>query len=146
MIRTMLAAALFSGALSGAADESLLQRLEKDRAAVIAVTEAIGARLAVTESYVRRGIISTRTPYGFKVSAVSDDSPAAKAGISPRDILMKWDGKPIESVAALRSWIDSAESGSTVTVLIARRKKAAGLLSRRPWEDVEAKIVLPKTQ
>ena len=139
------ALAVLVGALSlGSADESVFQRMEKDRAAVAEVRESIGAELAVTESYVRRSVISTRTPYGFKVKDVAPRTPAARAEIVAGDLLLEWGGKPIVSVAELREWIAAAEPGSTVTVTIARKKKNVGLLSRHPWEAVEAKIEIPK--
>jgi serine protease Do len=139
---TLLAALL---ALAAPPDDaSLRERLAKDRAAVAAVRDAIGVELAVTESYVRRSIIRTRTPYGFKVRSVARHGIAARAGLEPGHILMEWDGKPIESVAKLLEWIRGTKRGTEVTVSAARRKRRASLFDRQPWETVEVTIVLPK--
>ena len=116
--------------------------LAKDRAAAPAVRESIGADLKVTESYVRRSIIRTKTPYGFLIRKVDRDSPAARAGLKSGDILMKWDGRPVKSVEELLEWIRAAKSGETIVVQIARKKTKVGIWSRHPWEDLELRIKL----
>jgi hypothetical protein len=44
------------------------------------IRDATGLRFRVLESIIRRNIITTRTPYGFKIKSVDDDSrPIAPA-------------------------------------------------------------------
>jgi len=114
--------------------------IRADHEAVPKVQEVLGAKLSVTESYIRRSIISTRTPYGFKIASVEKDSPADRAGWKNGDILLAWNGKPIESVAELLKWIRSAKPGVEVPFKISRRKAKLLELSRDPWEDIAGTI------
>lgn len=98
------------------------------------VQAATGLRFAVFESKLRRNIISTDTPYGFKVKRVADDSPADRAGIARGWLLMKWAGHPVYQVDELDSWLWELPAGAEVEVEYTRRKKVS-ILSRKPWED-----------
>jgi|GEM_PF-1353674 len=121
-------------------DQSLWDRMERDVQALDAIETALGARLRVAESYLRRSIVSTRTPYGFKIAKVSKNTPAARAGWRKGDILLTWNGKPLESTAALLMWIKSAAAGTIVPAGISRRKTGISIFSRDPWESIESKI------
>lgn len=48
------------------------------------------------------------------------DSPARKAGIQPDDILLEFDGKPVESPDALRSMVANTTPGTEVPVRVLR--------------------------
>jgi hypothetical protein len=98
------------------------------------VKEDTGLRFSVLESKIRRRIISTESPFGLKVRAVSRNSPAAAAGIEPSWILMRWNGNPIREVSEIDEWLWTAPAGAEVEVGYSRRK-AAGIVDRNPWED-----------
>jgi serine protease Do len=115
---------------------------KKDPEAVIEIREALGAQLSVWESYLRRSIISTRTPYGFKISKIDPDSPASRAGWKKGDILLTWDNEPVKWAGDLSEWIRSAGPGAKVPFKIARRKKNISLFSRVPWQEIQGVIEL----
>jgi serine protease Do len=76
---------------------------------------------------------------GALVSNVIEDSPAAKAGIRPGDIIVEIDNKPIENVAQLLDVVGDLEAGKTVNVRVIRDKQSMvieTMIGRRP-QDLE---------
>lgn len=117
----------------------------EDLKAAPEVHEALGVKLGVIESYIRRSIISTDTPYGFIIKEVDPDTPAARAGWKKGDVLLEWDGQPVRTVAKLNQWIREAKRGSRVPFKISRRKSLAEGYSRHPWVEIEGEIRLKGT-
>jgi S1-C subfamily serine protease len=103
-----------------------------------ALRDSLGLELAVTQSLVRRRIISTRTPYGFLVSGVVPGSPAARAGLATGDVLLEWEGEPIRSVQQL---VDLA-TASGVAILYARKRPGVPLTfpATDPWEARRTRV------
>lgn len=122
-------------------DDSISKRLEKDRKACVELKKALGADFSVTESYFRRSIISTKTPFGFKIKSVRPGSPAARAGWKKGDILLLWNKRPVKKVSDLLRWVRGAKRGSAVIFEISRRKKKFNLLDRKPWVRIKGKIM-----
>lgn len=60
---------------------------------------------------------------GILVADVPENSPAAKAGIEPGDILLEINGRKVQSVAQLRNEIASHAPGTEVKMLISRESK-----------------------
>ncbi|MBM4127678.1 MAG: DegQ family serine endoprotease [Nitrospira sp.] len=60
---------------------------------------------------------------GVLVSDVMDDSPAKKAGFERADVIVEYDGKPMDSSAHLRNAVAQTPVGKKVTVNILRDKK-----------------------
>lgn len=60
---------------------------------------------------------------GALVSSVAEDGPAAKAGIKPGDVIVKFDGRMVRSVRALPRIVAQTAHGTTVEVEIAREGK-----------------------
>jgi len=58
---------------------------------------------------------------GALVRGVEDGSPAAKAGIEPGDIIVKFDGKPVEKSADLPRIVGNTAPGAKSTVTVWRR-------------------------
>src|SRR5689334_6290476 len=58
---------------------------------------------------------------GAIVSAVEKDSPAQKAGIEPSDIIVGFDGKPVESQSDLPRLVGGTRPGATVPVEVLRK-------------------------
>ncbi len=57
---------------------------------------------------------------GALVKQVVADGPADKAGIEPGDVIVEWNGKPIDSSTTLRLLIARSEVGSDVECVIVR--------------------------
>lgn len=64
---------------------------------------------------------------GALVSAVEPDSPAAKAGIEPGDIIVKYDGKDIDKVADLPRQVGNTKPGTKSTITVFRRGQTRDL-------------------
>src|SRR5688572_2590223 len=80
------------------------------------IRDATGLRFKTVESVIRRNIISTRTPYGYKIKSVDVDSPGARAGLKAGDVLLEWDGKSIKSRKDLSEWLADAERGKPIPI------------------------------
>jgi serine protease Do len=64
---------------------------------------------------------------GVLVSDVMDDSPAKKAGFERGDVIVEYDGKPMDSPTHLRNAVAQTLVGKKVTVKIIREKKAKSI-------------------
>lgn len=74
-------------------------------------------------------------PHGTLVLSVLPGSPAELAGIQPGDIILTWDGKPIEDAAALGVTVARTPVGTHVNVEILRgrdRKPITVRVGQRP--------------
>ncbi len=60
---------------------------------------------------------------GALVRNVTPGSPAAKAGLAENDLIVEYDGTPLDSMAQFRNYVAMAEIGSTVTLKYYRGKK-----------------------
>jgi serine protease Do len=60
---------------------------------------------------------------GALVTDVMEDSPAKKAGLLPRDVIISYDGRPAENAGHLRNMVAGTLLGKTVTVKVIRDKK-----------------------
>ncbi len=59
-------------------------------------------------------------PKGAMVSAVVPDSPAAKAGLKSGDVILRWDGKNVDSVRDLVRKVSATKTGAKVDVELLR--------------------------
>ncbi len=64
---------------------------------------------------------------GASVSSVEADGPADKAGVQPGDVIIKFDGKPVESSVDLRRMVASSAPGTKVTATVWRNGAARDL-------------------
>ena len=60
-------------------------------------------------------------PRGAMVSSITPDAPAAQAGMQQGDVVVRYDGKPIESVHDLPLLIAETRVGSTVDLVVWRK-------------------------
>jgi len=60
---------------------------------------------------------------GTLVTDVMEDSPAKKAGLQPRDVIVSYDGRPTENPGHLRNMVASTPLGKTVIVKLIRDKR-----------------------
>ena len=93
------------------------------------VTEELAASLGLQE------------PKGALVAKVSPDSPAAAAGIEPSDVILKFDGQPIDNMRSLPRAVAATPIGKSVAVDLLRKGQAMGVtitVGRLPeGEDVD---------
>ncbi len=66
-------------------------------------------------------------PAGIVVSSVAEDSPAEAAGIERGDLITKFNGVEVKSLATLNSAKNKCDIGDTVTVTVYRGKKTIEL-------------------
>src|SRR5262249_55871479 len=60
---------------------------------------------------------------GALVASVSEDSPAEKAGFKPGDVIVNFDGKPVESPRVLPAIVANTPVGQSVPVVVLRDGK-----------------------
>ena len=75
------------------------------------VTEEIAAGLGL------------QAPKGALVAKVSPDSPAAAAGLQPSDVILTFDGQPIENMRSLPRAVAATSIGKNVAVELLRKGK-----------------------
>jgi serine protease Do len=66
-------------------------------------------------------------PLGALVNSVEKGGPAEKAGIEPGDVILKFDGKPVNASEDLPRIVGGAKPGSKATVQVWRNKAARDL-------------------
>jgi Lon-like protease len=87
---------------------------------------------------------------GALVSEVASDSPAAKAGLQPTDVIVAVDGKPVRVTSDLRNLIAQHKPGETVELTIRTneglRKLRTGTIKGPDGRPLIGVIVQPATQ
>ncbi|OGW65453.1 MAG: hypothetical protein A3H49_08470 [Nitrospirae bacterium RIFCSPLOWO2_02_FULL_62_14] len=63
-------------------------------------------------------------PKGVLISEVLDDSPAKRAGLARGDVILEYDGKPVENATHLRNAVAQTVVGRKIVVKFMRDKKA----------------------
>jgi serine protease Do len=84
----------------------------------------IRGRIGVGIETVSRDVaeaIGLGTPRGALVNTVEKDAPAAKAGIEAGDVIVRFDGKPIERSTDLPRIVGGTRPGSTVNMTVFRK-------------------------
>ncbi|MCS7238543.1 MAG: DegQ family serine endoprotease [Thermoguttaceae bacterium] len=64
---------------------------------------------------------------GALVADVTPDQPAAKAGIKPGDIIVEYNGTPVESVTQLRNAVAMTRPGTKVNIVVVREGRRVEL-------------------
>ena len=64
----------------------------------------------------------SRVPLGAEILSVVPDSPAARAGLRSGDLVVAFDGVPVEYPAQLARWVAASPPGSTVQLVWARNE------------------------
>ena len=76
---------------------------------------------------------------GVLVASVEPGGPAAKAGLQPGDVILAYEGKPVESANELPRLVGAAKPGSTVTLDVWRagaKKQLKATLAEFPSEKI----------
>ncbi len=87
-------------------------------------------------------------PRGALIAEVQEDSPAAKAGLESSDVVLKFDGKPIENSGDLPRVVGNTKPGSKVGVHVWRKgalKEIPVTVGDLPTEDRVASIKAQKS-
>ena len=86
-------------------------------------------------------------PAGALVAVVFPDSPAAKAGVQPGDVLLKFDGKDIPTVRELPRMVAAAEVGGKIEVELWRNGKMEKVwVTLGELETAEAALASAETE
>lgn len=86
-----------------------------------------------------------KTDRGALVTEVFADSPAGKAGLKPGDIIVKFAGKPVADMQALRTRVASADVGSEVKIEVLRAGKETELTSAIGEQPTRASLADART-
>lgn len=84
-----------------------------------------------------------KKPHGALISRVMPDSPAAKAGFEPGDVILKFDGKKVASSSALPPIVGRTMTGKSVAVVVMRnndRKTIQVVIEELPDSENIAKV------
>jgi serine protease Do len=106
------------------------------------------------------GVVTEKTDDGLKVTDVTDESGASKAGLKEDDIITKVDDKKVDDPDDLTKMIRAHKPGDKVTITYLRDKKEARTtaeltkwkggdfmaLSKMPNMNMDWKMMTPKVQ
>jgi serine protease Do len=85
-----------------------------------------------------------KEPAGALVAKVSPDSPAAAAGIEESDVILKFDGQPIENMRSLPRAVAATAIGKAVPVELMRKGQTVDVtvtVGRLPADEEAADVV-----
>jgi Lon-like protease len=92
----------------------------------------------------------TISPIGALISQVASDSPAARAGLQPTDVIVALDGKPVRVTTDLRTLIARHKPGETIELTIRTndglKKVRTGTIKGPDGRPLIGVIVEPATQ
>jgi serine protease Do len=83
---------------------------------------------------------------GALVAEVTPDSPAAEGGLKPGDVIVKFDGQPIETMRALPRLVAGTDVGKEVEVELVREGKTLNmkvLVGQLPEEELVEELPAP---
>jgi serine protease Do len=86
----------------------------------------IGVQIGPVTREVAEGI-GLAKPQGALVSRIEPGTPAEKAGVEPGDVILKFDGKPIDRESDLPRLVGATKPGSRVQLQVWRKGKAVDL-------------------
>src|SRR3954464_10816386 len=101
-----------------------LARLTAQLAVVVLLLCLAAANIYVrsTWSEPEDGVLWKTTPDGVVAEEIAADSPAARAGVKPGDILAEIDREPVDTQGDVVSRLHKAASGDTITYTLVRTK------------------------
>jgi len=91
------------------------------------------------------GIVLQDVPSGVVVHRVESDSPAQKAGLNPRDFLVRYNGQPIQSARQFIDLIENSSIGSQARIEVIRQGKpisVTALIEARKAPQIQNRISL----
>ncbi len=108
--------------------EAIVYLLEREAPLTVQIDSAEAAQPAPAAGKTgsaRRVLVGTAPAFdyqgeGVKVDSLVTDSPAAKAGLQPGDVLVAIDGKPIRDLRAYSDVLKQLEPNQTITIQLLR--------------------------
>lgn len=138
-------------ALAGAAygQQATTPRPDQPEARAFTLVPGEGNYLGITTENVTKETLNryglTGEPRGVAVLSVAADSPAAKAGLQKNDVILRFDGEAVTSVAKLRRLIAEAAPDHVVRLTISRngaeQELTAALGQRKALPDMSGFIL-----
>ena len=107
----------------------------------------LGIRLQELDRSLAKGM-DLPVEHGILVEEVYPGTPASKAGIEQRDVIVNYDGQAVREDSKFRLMVGSTPIGKTVPVVVMRdgkEKRVNVTLAERPEEDVVASAPAPET-
>lgn len=86
----------------------------------------LGVSMSELDGDLRRKL-GLRQDYGALVQRVGEGTPAARAGIEPEDVILKWDGRKVRDYSHLIGLIQRSDIGAKVPVEIWRDHRTVNL-------------------
>ena len=80
------------------------------------------------------------------VSAVAEDGPAAAAGMLPGDVIVAWNGEPLDDTRDLQSRVVATRPGTTVPVDVVRNGETVTLDVTVEQLDLDVEARGPETE
>ena len=127
------AAVIAAGVAASAASSSDSAKKEDSKARAKGY---LGVYMQELSDDLRKGL-EVEVKQGVIVSGVEEDSPADEAGIEDGDVIVRFDGKEVESPEGLRDIVRETEAGKKVDVVVVRgsdKKTLALVVGERPEE------------
>lgn len=106
-----------------AAQESDVRLVQGARFSQLSVIVGSGSYLGVEITDVDEEVMDEAglsAEYGVYVASVVEDGPAAEAGLQDGDVLVRWNGERLESVAQLQRLMGETPAGRTVSIGVIR--------------------------
>jgi serine protease Do len=119
-----------SGAFAGISFAIPIDEAMRVQEQLRASGRVIRGRIGVTIGAVSREVaeaIGLGKPQGALVTAVDPEGPAAKAGVEAGDVVLRFDGRPIDSQSDLPRIVGGTRPGSKVTMNVWRKGSARDL-------------------
>jgi serine protease Do len=113
-----------SGAFAGISFAIPIDEAMRVQEQLRASGRVIRGRIGVTIGAVSREVaeaIGLGKAQGALITNVDPDGPAAKAGVEPGDVVLRFDGKPIESQSDLPRIVGGTKPGNRVTMNVWRK-------------------------
>lgn len=101
----------------------------------------LGLELQDVTPKLAKAFHSRMTEGGALVSAISTGKPAAAAGLKPGDIIMNFNGRPIEDSDALKRMVANTPPGSSVHLQVLRENVSKAMTTR--LGDLPAPLLPP---
>jgi serine protease Do len=133
-----LSVCLLLAAASSASAQTIVTTPERQEDRAFTLTIMGGNFLGVTTEAVTKETMSryglTGEPRGLAVLSVAENSPAARAGLQKGDVILRFDGEEVSSVAKLQRLIAEAAPEHAVRLTVSRggaQQELTATLARR---------------
>jgi len=142
-INTAIVGHTYQGISFAIPSNTAKEAYEKIRANVQPVRGYLGVSLGAVTPGIARLQLPADHSSGAVVVAVTGGSPAEKAGIEPGDVIVEWNGQPIDEDRELQLLIARSAVGANVPVKLYRNGKAVSLTVEIVERPQQLQIIEP---